>query len=217
MKNIIFIAPPAGGKGTQANMLSNYYNIPHISTGDLLRGASNDDSEISKKIKELLKTGSLLPDEMVIALLKSRIMQSDCSNGYILDGFPRTVSQAEAYEEMLKELGKEEVKVILLNTNKDDAKLRIANRISCPNCGRVYNNVIENLKPKIDNQCDDCHTTLIHRDDDNEETYEKRYNEYILKTQPLIDFYREKNMLYEVDNNISPNNTFTQIKEIIGD
>ena len=217
MKSIILIAPPAGGKGTQSNMLKNYYNIPHISTGDLLRGASNDDSEISKKIKELLSSGSLLPDVMVIDLLKNRIMQLDCNNGYILDGFPRTVSQAKAYEEILKELGKEEGYVILLNTNKDDAKTRIANRISCPKCGRVYNNVIDNLKPITDNQCDDCKISLVHRDDDNADVYEKRYDEYILKTQPLIDFYKGKNILYEVDNNINVDNTFAQIKEIIGD
>ena len=217
MKSIILIAPPAGGKGTQSNMLKEYYHIPHISTGDLLRGASNDDSDISKKIKQLLSNGSLVPDEIVMDLLKSRIMQSDCSNGYILDGFPRTVSQAIEYENILKELGKDNGYVILLNTNKEDAKARIVNRLSCPKCGRVYNNIIDNLKPQVENQCDDCHATLIHRDDDNGETYEKRFDEYTMKTKPLIDFYKEKNILYEVDNNISVDNTFNQIKEIIGE
>lgn len=217
MKSIILIAPPAGGKGTQSNMLKEYYNIPHISTGDLLRGASNDDSEISRKINEIMKSGGLVSDEIVMNLLKTRITKTDCSNGYILDGFPRTVSQALKYEEVLNELGKDEGYVILLDTNKNDAKTRIANRLSCPNCGRVYNNIITDLKPQVENQCDDCKTSLVHRDDDNAETYEKRYDEYILKTQPLIDFYKAKSILYEVDNNIDVDNTFAQIKKIIGE
>ena len=217
MNSIILIAPPAGGKGTQSNMLKAEYNIPHISTGDLLRGASNDDSEISKQIKEIFKEGKLVPDEIVLELLRKRITESDCDNGYILDGFPRTVPQAEAYENILKSLGKEEGYVILLETNKEDAAARIANRVSCPNCGRVFNNIIDGLKPQVENQCDDCKTALIHRDDDNAETYEKRYDEYILKTQPLIDFYKKKNILYTVDNNIDVDNTFSQIKNIIGE
>ena len=217
MKSIILIAPPAGGKGTQSSMLKEEYNLPHISTGDLLRGASNNDSEISMQIKAILKEGKLVPDEIVMSLLKDRITEEDCNNGYILDGFPRTVAQAEAYEEILKDLGKEEGYVILLNTNKEDAKARIANRVSCPKCGRVYNNIIEDLKPQVMNKCDDCGSDLIHREDDNAETYEKRYDEYLEKTQPLIDFYKNKNLLYEVDNNIDVDHTFAQIKEIIGD
>ena len=217
MKSIILIAPPAGGKGTQSSMLREEYNLPHISTGDLLRGASNNDSEISEQINKIMQEGKLVPDEIVMTLLKSRISKDDCNNGYILDGFPRTVAQAEAYELILKELGKEEGYVILLNTNKEDAKARIANRVSCPKCGRVYNNIIEDLKPQVENQCDDCQGALVHREDDNAETYEKRYNEYLEKTQPLIDFYKEKNLLYEVDNNVDVDYTFSQIKDIIGE
>lgn len=217
MKSIILIAPPAGGKGTQSNMLKEEYKLPHISTGDLLRGASNNDSEISKEINKIMQEGKLVPDEIVMTLLKTRISEKDCDNGYILDGFPRTVAQAEAYENILKELGKEEGYVILLNTNKEDAKARIANRVSCPKCGKVYNNIIEELKPQNDNQCDDCKSALVHREDDNAETYEKRYDEYLEKTQPLIDFYKNKNLLYEVDNNVDVDYTFAQIKEIIGE
>ena len=118
MKSIILIAPPAGGKGTQSNMIKEAYNLPHISTGDLLRGASKDDSDISIKINNIMKEGKLVPDEIVMELLKNRISKEDCNNGYILDGFPRTVAQAEAYDNILKELGKENGYVISLNTNK---------------------------------------------------------------------------------------------------
>ncbi len=217
MKSIILIAPPAGGKGTQSNMLKEEYNLPHISTGDLLRGASKNDSEISEQINKIMQEGKLVPDEIVMTLLKERIQKEDCDNGYILDGFPRTVDQAAAYEDILNELGKENGYVILLNTNKEDAKARIANRVSCPKCGRVYNNIIEDVKPQVENQCDDCKIDLVHRDDDNAETYEKRYNEYLEKTQPLIDFYKEKGLLYEVDNNVDVDYTFSRIKEIIGE
>ena len=217
MRSIILIAPPAGGKGTQSNLLKEEYNIPHISTGDLLRGASNDDSKIAMELKQIMSEGKLVPDEIVMELLKARIAKEDCNNGYILDGFPRTVSQAEAYEKILEELGKEEGLVILLNTNKEDAAARIANRVSCPNCGRVYNNVIENLKPQVADKCDDCKCDLTHRADDNAETYEARFDEYVSKTQPLVDFYKAKNLLYEVDNNIDVDNTFMQIKRIIGE
>lgn len=217
MKSIILIAPPAGGKGTQSNMLKEEYNLPHISTGDLLRGASKNDSEISEQINKIMQEGKLVPDKIVMTLLKERIQKEDCDNGYILDGFPRTVDQAASYEDILNELGKENGYVILLNTNKEDAKARIANRVSCPKCGRVYNNIIEDVKPQVENQCDDCKIALVHRDDDNAETYEKRYNEYLKKTQPLIDFYKEKGLLYEVDNNVDVDYTFSRIKEIIGE
>lgn len=216
MKSIIFIAPPAGGKGTQSNLVKEEYNIPHISTGDLLRGASNSTSPIANTIKELLSTGSLLPDEIVVELLKDRIKEDDCNNGYILDGFPRNIKQAEIYESMLKDLNKDLGIVILLSIDKEVAKERIVNRLSCPNCGAVYNNLIEGLKPNIEGKCDKCHTDLIRRSDDTAETYDKRYDEYILKTQPLIEYYKNKNILYEIDSSLGTNITFNKIKEILG-
>lgn len=216
MNSIILIAPPAGGKGTQANLIKNEYHIPHISTGDLLRGASNDTGSKSLLIKELQKKGELVPDEIVLELLEERINESDCNNGYILDGFPRNLNQAYAYEEMLKKNNKELGIVVLLNLDKEIAKQRVINRYTCPDCGTVYNSVIEELMPKNQGKCDVCNGPLVHRSDDTEETYDKRYIEYLDKTAPLIEYYREKNVLYEIDSSIGKIKTFEEIKKILG-
>lgn len=216
MNSIILIAPPAGGKGTQANLIKNEYHIPHISTGDLLRGASNDTGSKSLLIKELQKKGELVPDEIVLELLEERINESDCNNGYILDGFPRNLNQAYAYEEMLKKNNKELGIVVLLNLDKEIAKQRVINRYTCPDCGTVYNSVIEELMPKNQGKCDVCNGPLVHRSDDTEETYDKRYIEYLDKTAPLIKYYREKNVLYEIDSSIGKIKTFEEIKKILG-
>ena len=216
MNSIILIAPPAGGKGTQANLIKNEYHIPHISTGDLLRGASNDTGSKSLLIKELQKKGELVPDEIVLELLEERINESDCNNGYILDGFPRNLNQAYAYEEMLKKNNKELGIVVLLNLDKEIAKQRVINRYTCPDCGTVYNSVIEELMPKNQGKCDVCNGPLVHRSDDTEETYDKRYIEYLDKTAPLIEYYRKKNVLYEIDSSIGKIKTFEEIKKILG-
>lgn len=216
MNSIILIAPPAGGKGTQANLIKNEYHIPHISTGDLLRGASNDTGSKSLLIKELQKKGELVPDEIVLELLEERINESDCNNGYILDGFPRNLNQAYAYEEMLKKNNKDLGIVVLLNLDKEIAKQRVINRYTCPDCGTVYNSVIEELMPKNQGKCDVCNGPLVHRSDDTEETYDKRYIEYLDKTAPLIEYYREKNVLYEIDSSIGKIKTFEEIKKILG-
>ena len=216
MNSIILIAPPAGGKGTQANLIKNEYHIPHISTGDLLRGASNDTGSKSLLIKELQKKGELVPDEILLELLEERINESDCNNGYILDGFPRNLNQAYAYEEMLKKNNKELGIVVLLNLDKEIAKQRVINRYTCPDCGTVYNSVIEELMPKNQGKCDVCNGPLVHRSDDTEETYDKRYIEYLDKTAPLIEYYRKKNVLYEIDSSIGKIKTFEEIKKILG-
>lgn len=217
MKSIIFIAPPAAGKGTQAVMLKEKYGIPHISTGDLLRGARNNDDDNSRLIAKLQDEGKLVPDELVLALLKSRLEQSDCKNGYILDGFPRNIEQAKKYEEILSDIGMELGNVILIDLKKEIAEMRISGRVSCPKCGAVFNTLIEESKPKVENVCDNCGTELVHRNDDSVETYGVRYQTYLDSTAPLIDYYRNKNVLYTVDGNISKDETFKQIEVIISD
>jgi adenylate kinase len=217
MKSIIFIAPPAAGKGTQAVMLKEKYGIPHISTGDLLRGARNNDDDNSRLIAKLQDEGKLVPDELVLELLKNRLEQSDCKNGYILDGFPRNIEQAKKYEEILSDIGMELGNVILIDLDREIAEKRISGRVSCPKCGAVFNTLIEESKPKVENVCDNCGGELVHRNDDSVETYGVRYQTYLDSTAPLIDYYRDKNVLYTVDGNISKDETFKQIEVIISD
>ena len=213
--NIILLAPPAAGKGTEAQILTNEYSIPQISTGDLLREASNKEDELSKKIKDIMEHGSLVSDDIIIELIRKRINEKDCINGYILDGFPRTINQAEKYDEMLEEINNKIDYVFALDIDKELAASRISGRRTCPNCNRIYNVNSDNLKPMHDNLCDDCGVELKHRKDDNAETYENRYNAYLEQTAPLIEYYEKKNILYHIDSNVDKNNTHKQIKEII--
>ena len=197
MRSLIFIAPPAAGKGTQSEIISKKYNIPSISTGDLLRDASKTDNNI----KEILVKGLLVDDETVLKLLKNRLNESDCNNGYILDGFPRNVEQAIAYEKILNELNKDLGVVILLEVDKELAKRRITGRLNCPKCKAVFNKLNEEMKPKQEGICDHCGETLVTRSDDNEETFEQRFQTYLDKTAPLIEYYSNKGNLYRVDSN----------------
>ena len=199
MKSLIFIAPPAAGKGTQSEIISKKYNIPSISTGDLLRDARNQDNEIGRIIREKQDKGLLVDDEIVLNLLKNRLNESDCANGYILDGFPRNTSQAIAYEKILNELNKELGIVILLEAPKELLMKRITGRISCPKCKAVYNSLFDHVKTVKEGICNNCGTSLVRRSDDNEETFNQRFQTYIDKTEPLINYYKEKGNLYKVD------------------
>lgn len=216
MKSIIFIAPPAAGKGTQAVMLSSKYKMPHISTGDILRSAQ-DDTERGKYIAEEMAKGHFVSDEIILELLKERLLQSDCNNGYILDGFPRNIEQAKHYEEILTNLNIDLGYVIVLDIDKEVAKNRIVGRVTCPSCGSVFNEISEEAKPIISGICDKCGTKLVKRADDNAETFENRFDTYLEKTKPLIDYYKEKNILYHVDTSFGKDNTFKQIEDIMSD
>lgn len=210
MKSILFIAPPAAGKGTQSKIISDTYKIPHISTGDLLRKSNNPE------ILKIMKNGTLVSTELTIELLKERLLKGDCSHGYILDGFPRTISQAHAYENLLKELGIEEGIVIVLELDKENSRKRIIGREVCPSCFAIYNELFEEKKSKVKGICDKCHTALIKRIDDNNETFENRYSIYLKETKPLIKYYEEKGIVYYVNSGINEDYTFGQIKKIIG-
>ena len=217
MKSIILIAAPAAGKGTEAAKLKDEYNMPHISTGDILREKASEDSDLGRDINYKISNGIFVSDELIINILKERIQKEDCNNGYILDGFPRNVSQAEAYQTMLQELGKDLGIVIVIDIDKKIAAQRIAGRRSCPNCKAVYNINNENLIPKVDGICDKCGTKLVQREDDNEETYLDRYNTYIEKTSPLIDFYDRLGVVYHVDGNQGMDYTHEQVEKILGE
>lgn len=216
MKSIILIAAPAAGKGTEASKLKEQFGIPHISTGDLLRSERANGGEYSAIIADYQDRGALVPFDIVINLLKNRILQSDCENGYILDGFPRDLKQAEAYDKILAEINKELGYVIVLDVDKEIAKSRISGRYSCPNCGQVYN-INTDMKPKQEGLCDYCHVMLTHRSDDDPEVYEQRYASYIENTKPLIDYYNAKGVVFHVNAGISAENTHEQILNILGE
>ena len=215
MKNIMFIAPPAAGKGTQAELVVEKYNIPHISTGDILREISKEDSEIGNYVKETLASGKLVKDEITYQLIEDRLSKDDCKNGFIIDGFPRNLDQAYEYDKILEKLGYEVGNVILINIDKKTLEKRITGRRLCEKCNAIYNINDEKSSPKVESVCDECGGKLYQRTDDNLEAFETRYAMYQEKTEPIIDHYRKQNVLKEVDGNDTVENIFNKIDEII--
>ena len=213
MKNVIFIAPPAAGKGTQSELLVKNYNYTHISTGDLLREKQNDGSDLGNQIKELLKTGDLISDEIVTKLLKEKL--ESISGPFILDGYPRNTFQANLLNSILNELNLNIEAVIYLNVDETIAMKRALGRITCPKCNRTYNKYDNSKKPKKDSICDDCGVELTSRSDDNEETFKIRFKTYLDNTKPLLDYYEERNLLYVINKINTPDETFESIKSVI--
>ena len=199
MKNIIFIAPPAAGKGTQSKLVSEEYNIPHISTGDLLREETTKNTELGKTIKETMDKGNLVSSEIITTLLRNRITKEDCQNGYILDGYPRSLEQAKIYGELLEELNYDKGVVIFFDIDRDLALKRTVSRIVCPSCGSSYNLLVEELKPKQENICDRCNHELKTRSDDTAETFIKRFDTYMNNTKDLIDYYDNLGLLHKIE------------------
>ena len=218
MKNIIFIAPPAAGKGTQAKLVSAEYNIPHISTGDLLREEMAKQTEIGLSIKQDIDKGNLVSDEVITTLLKNRITKSDCNNGYILDGYPRNINQAKTYNELLDELNYDKGVVIFFDIDKETALKRTLSRIICPNCGSSYNLLIKGLKPLKENICDRCNHELKTRTDDNKEVFMHRFETYINSTKDLIEYYKNLGLLHKIDvSNKDAETIYKEVKEILND
>jgi len=213
MKNIIFIAPPAAGKGTQSELLVKEFNYEHISTGDLLRVKQNDGSLLGNKIKELLASGNLIDDEIVTDLLKEKL--ASIKGPYILDGYPRNLNQAQTLENILSKLNLSIDAVIYLNVDCDLAMKRALGRITCPKCKKTYHKYNEATKPKINNICDDCNVELVGRSDDNEESFKVRFNTYINNTEPLLNYYKELGKLVVIDKNDTPDETFEEVKKVI--
>ena len=216
MKNIILIAAPAAGKGTLSEMLVDKYGYIHISTGDLLRDASNSDTELGKKISEMLKKGELVTNEIVFELLENRLKQDDIKKGYILDGFPRTLDQAQMYDELVNRLDLDLGEIIILESDYETLMKRIVGRMLCKNCGSVYNVLTGVNTPKVENICDKCGGKLYKRSDDNEESFKNRYDTYLEKTKPIIDFYESKSKVHYV-NSDSKENMFAKVEEILND
>lgn len=208
---IIFIAPPAAGKGTQSNLLSNEFNIEHISTGDLLR---EEIKSGNKELQSIIESGKLVSDELILSILSKKI---DNLDSYILDGFPRTINQAISLDELLTSKNEKIDYVIYLSVDKEIAKKRILGRVSCPKCGSVYNTMIEGMNSKIDMICDNCNSKLTKRIDDTEETLNIRYDTYMKETEPLIEYYRNKGVLYQIDSSRDTKTVYNDIKKLLND
>ena len=215
MKSIMFIAPPAAGKGTQADLVVEKYNIPHISTGDILREVSKEDSEIGNYVSEVISNGGLVKDDITDKLIEQRLAKSDCKNGYIIDGFPRNIEQAIIYDKILKNLNYKLGYVSLINIEEKELEKRITGRRICENCHAIYNINNENNSPKVESTCDLCGGRLYQRKDDNIEAFQNRYKLYLEKTEPIISHYREQGVLYEIDGNHSIDEVFAQVDNII--
>ncbi len=215
MKNIMFIAPPAAGKGTQAEKIIEKYHIPHISTGDILREISKEDSEIGNYVFETLASGKLVKDEITYQLIEERLKKEDCKNGFIIDGFPRNLDQAIEYDNILKRLGYQIGKVIVINVEEKILEKRITGRRICENCHAVYNINEEENAPQIESICDICGGKLYQRSDDNIEAFKTRYQMYLEKTIPIIEHYKKQNVLYEVNGNDNVENIAKEIDKII--
>lgn len=194
---LILMGLPGAGKGTQAEMIKAKYNIPHISTGDMFRQAIKEGTELGKKAKAYMDEGALVPDEVTNGIVEERLAKSDCDNGFLLDGFPRTIAQAEALEAITKKLNKQIDYVIQVDVPAEKLIERLTGRRVCPSCGATYH--VINKPPKTEGVCDNCGTQLVQRDDDKEETVQKRLEVNIEQTQPLLDFYKEKGVLVTVD------------------
>lgn len=209
MKNIIFIAPPAAGKGTQSAMLKDNYNYNHLSTGDMLREAISSGSELGLKVKNIIDHGELVSDDIMIDLIKNKL-SSDSGKPFILDGFPRTLNQAISLDNMLDD----NYLVIYLDLSEEEATNRIVYRLTCK-CGKSYNLKTARLMPKIDGVCDVCGSELIKRDDDNLESFKVRYNSFLENTKPLVDYYEKKNKLKKIDVNRNVEDIFKDIVDVI--
>lgn len=210
---IIMLGAPGAGKGTQAKKISDKYQIPHISTGDIFRANIKNGTELGKKAKTFMDQGLLVPDELVVDLVVDRVSQEDCSNGYVLDGFPRTIPQAEALDKALEAKGEKMDFAVNVEVPDENIVRRMSGRRACVDCGATYHIVY--APTKVENVCDNCGGSLILRDDDQPETVQKRLNVYHDQTQPLIQYYTEKGILREVDGTIDIDDVFKAIVELL--
>lgn len=207
---LILMGLPGAGKGTQAEMIKEKYNIPHISTGDMFRLAIKEQTELGKQAKTYMDEGALVPDEVTNGIVEERLAKDDCNKGFLLDGFPRTIPQAEALEEITKKIGKEIDYVIHVDVPAEKLVERLTGRRVCPSCGATYH--VINKPPKQEGVCDRDGAKLVQRDDDTEETVQKRLSVNIEQTKPLLDFYEQKGILITVDGDKDIEEVFADIE-----
>ena len=210
---IIMLGAPGAGKGTQAEMICEKYKLPHVSTGDIFRANIKNGTELGKEAKQYMDKGQLVPDELTVRILLDRVSQEDCKDGYVLDGFPRTIPQAEVLDQELTKLGDKVDFAINVDVPDENIINRMGGRRACVNCGATYH--VQFAPPAKENICDKCGSTLILRDDDRPETVKARLEVYHKQTQPLIEYYSKKGVLKEVDGTVSMNEVFESIVSIL--
>lgn len=210
---IIMLGAPGAGKGTQAQMIADKFNIPHISTGDIFRANIKNGTELGKKAKEFMDKGQLVPDELTVQFLLDRVANDDCKNGYVLDGFPRTIPQADVLDSELTKLGDKVDFAINVDVPDENIVRRMSGRRACLKCGATYH--IEHIPPKKEGVCDKCGSELVQREDDKPETVQNRLSVYHEQTQPLIDYYDKKNILKTVDGTKDMQEVFSNIVGIL--
>ncbi len=211
--NILIMGPAGAGKGTMSDLILQAYDIPHISTGDMLRENVANGTELGKEAKSYMDAGKLVPDDVINAMVEKRLQEPDCQKGYLLDGFPRTLVQAKAFEEIAAKIGKPVEAVLALEVDFEILKERVTGRRVCPKCGAIYH--ISNFPPKVEGVCDKCGSPLKQRADDTVEKLTQRMKEYDASTKPVIDFYDEKGLVTHLDASQKPDVVFGRIKEAL--
>ena len=211
---IIMLGAPGAGKGTQAKMIADKYNVPHISTGDIFRANIKNGTELGMEAKKYMDQGLLVPDELTVKILLDRVAQDDCKNGYVLDGFPRTIPQAQVLDKALSEINDKIDYAINVDVPDENIIKRMGGRRACLSCGATYH--IEHIPPKKEGICDTCGKELVLRDDDKPETVGNRLDVYHKQTQPLIEFYSAKGILKTVDGTVDMKDVFSALESILG-
>ncbi len=212
--NILIMGPAGAGKGTMSDLIIKEFDIPHISTGDMLRENVRNSTELGLQAKEFMNTGRLVPDELINAMVEKRLLEPDCQKGYLLDGFPRTLVQAKAFEEMAERIGKPVESVLALEVSFDTLVDRITGRRICPKCGAIYH--VRNKPSKTEGICDECGSELQQRKDDTVEQLKVRMEEYEAKTAPIIGYFEPKGVVTHIDASKNAEATFAQVKEALG-
>ncbi|KYG34045.1 adenylate kinase [Priestia endophytica] len=212
--NLVLMGLPGAGKGTQAEQMVEYYNIPHISTGDMFRAAIKEGTDLGVKAKQFMDKGELVPDEVTIGIVRERLAKDDCKEGFLLDGFPRTVAQAEALENILEELKRPLDYVINIDVDQDILMERLTGRRICKNCGATYHLVFN--PPSQEGTCDKCGGDLYQREDDNPETVSNRLAVNVKQSQPLLDFYNQKGYLRNIKGDQDITKVFEDIRALLG-
>lgn len=211
--NILIMGPAGAGKGTMSDLILKEYDIPHISTGDMLRENVRNNTKLGKEAKSYMEAGKLVPDDVINAMVEKRLQEADCQKGYLLDGFPRTLVQAQAFEKIAEKIGKPVESVLALEVDFEVLKERITGRRVCPKCGAIYH--IHNFPSKVEGVCDTCGSELKQRSDDTVEKLTQRMEEYESSTKPVIDFFEEKGVVTHLNAAEKPDVVFGKIKEAL--